>query len=127
MINYKSIFVSDGQKDSMQFKTVGEYIVSEKTMIRLEHEDIRMQIAYKEKDIWLKNNDSMLHLNVDMMVENDYKVAYGSFTLVTKVLMFVANESQLKLKYELYQGDSLVSTVYILMSLSNIDEEILVS
>lgn len=127
IINYKSIFVSDGQTDSMKFKVIGDYIVNEKTMIRLSHEDLRMQIAYKDKDIWLKNNDSMLHLNVDMMIENDYKVAYGRFILVTKVIMFEADESHLKLKYELYQADTLVSTVYILMSISDIDEQILVS
>jgi hypothetical protein len=127
IINYKSIFVSDGQTDSMKFKVIGDYIVNEKTMIRLSHEDLRMQIAYKDKDIWLKNNDSMLHLNVDMMIENDYKVAYGRFILVTKVIMFEADESHLKLKYELYQADTLVSTVYILMSMSDIDEQILVS
>ena len=127
IINYKSIFVSDGQTDSMKFKAIGDYIVNEKTMIRLSHEDLRMQIAYKDKDIWLKNNDSMLHLNVDMMIENDYKVAYGRFILVTKVIMFEADESHLKLKYELYQADTLVSTVYILMSISDMDEQILVS
>lgn len=126
-INYKSIFVNDGQKDSMQFKVIGEYIVSDKTMIRLEHEEMRMQIAYKNSDIYLKNNNSMLHLNTDIMVENNYTLAYGSVILVTKVLLFEADESHLKLKYELYQSDALVSTVYILMSMSDVEEEMIVS
>ena len=127
MINYKSIFVSDDQKDTMHFKVEGEYIEKEKTMIRFSHDDLHIQIAYKDDDIYLKNNDSMLHLNKDIMVENDYKVAYGSFVLVTKVLLFEANESHLKLKYELYQKDTLVSTVYILVSMSDIEEELVVN
>ena len=127
MINYKSIFVSDDQKDTMHFKVEGEYIEKEKTMIRFSHEDLHIQIAYKNDDIWLKNNDSLLHLNRGIMIENDYKVAYGSFTLITKVLLFEANENHLKLKYELYQQDTLVSTVYILVGMSDIDEEMLIS
>ena len=127
MINYKSIFVSDDQKDTMQFKVLGDYIENEKTMIRFSHDDLHIQIAYKDDDIYLKNNDSMLHLNKDIMVENDYKVAYGSFVLVTKVLLFETNESHLKLKYELYQKDTLVSTVYILVSMSDIEEEMVVN
>ena len=127
MINYKSIFVSDGQKDTMQFKVLGEYIENDKTMIRFSHEDLHVQIAYKDEDIYLKNNDSMLHLNKDVIVENDYKVAYGSFILKTKVLMFEANDSHMKLKYELYQQDILVSTVYILIGMSDIDEELVIN
>ena len=127
MINYKSIFVSDGQKDTMQFKVIGEYIENEKTMIRFSHEDLHVQIAYKNDDIYLKNNDSLLHLNKDVMIENDYKVAYGSFVLKTKVLMFEANDSHIKLKYELYQQNTLVSTVYILVGMSDIEEEMLIN
>ena len=126
-ISYKSIFVSDGQKDSMQFKTVGEYLSGDKTVIRLVHEDLRMQISYKGKDIWLMNNDSLLHLNEDVMIENDYRVAYGSVVLITKVLMFEKDESHMKLKYELYQSDVLVSTVYILLGMSDVDEDIVVN
>ena len=127
VINYKSIFVTDGQKDSMQFKTVGEYIESDKTFIRFEHDDLRMQIAYKNSDIYLKNNNSMLHLNSEVMIENDYNLAYGSVVLVTKVLLFEADENHLKLKYELYQADTLVSTVYILMTMSDEEAEISVN
>ena len=127
VINYKSIFVTDGDKDSMQFKTVGDYSVNDKTHIRLQHEDLRMQIAYKNSDIYLKNNNSMLHLNSEIMVENNYNLAYGSVVLVTKVLLFEADDNHLKLKYELYQADTLVSTVYILMTMSDEEEEISVN
>ena len=85
MINYKSIFVSDGQKDTMQFKVLGEYIENDKRLIRFSHEDLHIQIAYKNEDIYLKNNHSLLHLNKDVMIENDYKVAYGSFVFSTKL------------------------------------------
>ncbi len=59
----------------------------------------------------------MLKFDFDKEVWNQYQLPYGLVPLKTKLLKFEANEDRIKMKYDLYDQNGLISTAYILITM----------
>ena len=51
------------------------------------------------------------------MKSGTYNVQFGTIRLKTKLLKFEANDSLIKMKYELYDQSGLLQTAYMLMNI----------
>ena len=125
-MRYMAVFLSGEDKQSLKFSTVGDLMVSDRTIIQMDHEDMHIEIDYHGDDLYLKNNGSILHLNTKRSIQNQYMTAYGALDLKVKVESFDINEKRMKLKYGLYDT-SLISSVYILITFNDVEEQILVN
>ena len=63
----------------------------------------------------LHNGKSMLHLVLNDEIVNEYETDYGVVLLKTKLISY-QYENPLKLRYEWYDGNNLISSVYLMVS-----------
>lgn len=117
---YKAIFKQGEDTESMEVKSKGFYITGEKTRITLDINDKLVDISYHDRQITLRNGNSVLLLHLDKDVWNQYEVPYGHIQLKTRTCFFEVNDRSLKLKYELYDQSSLISSVYIMIQMKDI-------
>ena len=117
LIHYKAIFVQDGQKDVVEYKEKGTYEIGDKHCISFVHDGIKIKITYDDIHVELKQGSSVLLLNRDHDVWNDYQLMYGTVTLRVKVCHLEVMDDSLKLKYELYDLNGLISSVYIIVTM----------
>jgi uncharacterized beta-barrel protein YwiB (DUF1934 family) len=116
-IHYKAIFKQDNQIDTIEYKAVGTYHDGEKRRLSFQSEGHTIDIVYDEQRITLKHDQSTLLLNKDKVVWSDYQLPYGQVQLCTKVKKFDVHHHHFQLKYELYDHQSLISTVYIYITM----------
>lgn len=117
MIRYKAVFLQDNRKETVEYKEKGMYKDGEKKCISFTTQGNKIEITYDEKRITLKQGDSILKMHRDKEIWNEYLLPYGSVQLKTKVLMYSASHDALKLKYELYDFNGLLMSVYILITM----------
>ncbi|MDE6953151.1 MAG: DUF1934 family protein [Erysipelotrichales bacterium] len=122
-IKYKAVFKQNGQTDTIEYNEIGVLFIGDVVRLNFEVEGTTIDISYKDKDIILKNGNSLLKLNRDHDTWNDYQLPYGSVPLKTRVYSFEANEDRIKLKYELYDQHSLISTVYMMIQMIPVSVE----
>lgn len=122
LIQYKAIFKQDGETETVQYKAKGIYKTGEKTILRFDIPENTIDISYKGHKICLKYGQSILNLDLQKDIWNQYQLPYGSVLLKTKVERFEANGQRIKLKYHLYDQQSLISTVYILITIDSLEE-----
>ncbi|MEG0452745.1 MAG: DUF1934 family protein [Coprobacillus sp.] len=120
-IHYKSIFKTDDQNETIEYKAQGIVHIDKDTHIQFKTKENLIDIVYNLDKITLKHNESILELSKDKEVWNQYQLPYGSVALKTKLLVFEASEEKIKIKYELYDEVTLISTVYILVTLMPCD------
>jgi hypothetical protein len=116
-IIYKSIFINGDNKETVELKVEGKVYQGDTTIISFKTDDFLCELSYNDQHIILKNNQSQLRLVKNQRVKNLYKVPYGEVLLETKLLNFKFNENHLGIKYELYDNDYLISTVYITINM----------
>ncbi len=113
-VYYKAIFVSGDDKQSIQYIEEGHYKYhNDKHIVNFRHDDLHIKIKYDTKEVELINNASTLRMIKDQEVFNQYKSDYGYIDLKTNIVKIEADEHMLKLIYELYNNNELVSTVYL--------------
>jgi hypothetical protein len=117
LIIYKSIFINGDNKETVELKVEGKVYQGDTTIISFKTDDFLCELSYNDQHIILKNNQSQLRLVKNQRVKNLYKVPYGEVLLETKLLNFKFNENHLGIKYELYDNDYLISTVYITINM----------
>lgn len=122
MIQYKAIFKQDGQTDTVQYQAKGIFQQGEKTRLRFDIPENTIDISYSHHKICLKNGHSVLNLDLEKDIWNQYQLPYGNVLLKTKVKRFEANHQHIKLTYELYDQQSLISTVYILITMTSLED-----
>ncbi|MEG0277146.1 MAG: DUF1934 domain-containing protein [Coprobacillus sp.] len=120
-IHYRSIFKSEDQNETVEYKSKGIVHIDKDTHIQFKSKGNLIHITFNKDKVILRNNDSILELSKDKEVWNQYQLAYGSVALKTKLLLFEESEDKVKIKYELYDETALISTVYILMTLMPCD------
>lgn len=123
-IHYKAIFKQDGDTESVEYKANGVLHHGEKTCLSFQTPENTIDISYGNQEICLKNGHSLLNLHLNKEIWNQYQLPYGSVMLRTKVLLFETNDERIKLKYELYDQQSLISTVYIFITMVPLVEEV---
>lgn len=116
-IHYKSIFKQGDQNETIEYKSKGIVSYQNGAHIHFETEHGPIHIQYDDHEVVLKNGESRLMFHDQKDVWNDYKLPYGSLSLKTKLLSFEASEERIKMKYELYDAQGCISTVYILIRL----------
>lgn len=116
-IHYKSIFKQDGQSETIEYKSKGILHVGQKTQLSFDTKEGTIEITYGKEGIILKHGISMLKFDFDKEVWNQYQLPYGLVPLKTKLLKFEANEDRIKMKYDLYDENGLISTAYILITM----------
>lgn len=117
-VQYKAIFKQDDQTDTVQYQSVGIYKKEEKTSLSFHTDEYTIVISYHDSQIRLQHGQSTLNFDLEKEIWNQYQLPYGTVPLKTKVCLFEANDIHIKLKYELYDYQSLVTTVYILITMS---------
>lgn len=116
-IHYKSIFKQDGQTETIEYKAKGIVHRDKETHICFKSDDMDIQISYGENGITLNQGVSSLRFDYQKELWNEYQLPYGEVLLKTKLKMFEANDDCFKMKYELYDQNGMISTVYILITM----------
>lgn len=121
-IKYKAIFKQDGNTETIEYNAQGILHKGDMNCLSFQTKENTIDIRYGNDEICLKNNDSLLHFHLNNEIWNDYKLPYGSIPLRTKVLLFETNDNHIKMKYELYDQSSLITTAYLLISIRPLEE-----
>lgn len=125
-VHYKSIFKQDGQTETIEYKERGVFHTGEQTHLSFTTSDGTIDIRYDKDGIILQHGKSQLRFRFEKEMWNQYQLPYGMVALKTKLLKFEANDSCIKIKYELYDQSGLISTAYIYITMMpyNFSEEL---
>lgn len=117
-IHYKAIFKQDGQQETMEYKVNGivDLQSKDKTWIHFQSQEGIVQIIYDQQEVTLQHGESVLLLKKHEDVHNVYQLPYGQVHLTTRLLKLEANEQRMQMKYELYDQQGLLSTVYVMVT-----------
>lgn len=115
-IHYKAIFKQDGDQQTVEYKAKGYICYGQKTSLYFQTSQGKIQISYDDKEVHLKNGDSLLRFHKEKMVWNQYQLPYGMVELKTELMKFQSGDDVLKMKYALYDHQGLISTVYIMVT-----------
>jgi len=122
LIQYKAIFKQNGDTESIQYQSKGIFQSGKETRLTFDIPENTIDISYSGHKICLKYGYSILNLDLEKEIWNQYQLPYGSVLLKTKVLLFEANHQHIKLKYQLHDQQALISTVYILITMSSLED-----
>lgn len=123
-IYYHCVFDYGTHKDSLSYQELGSYEQqSHDHLVRFHTKDGAMQLRYNDEEVYLTHGDSHLMFALNQMIENVYQTEQGSIPLKTEIQSLDGNEERLKFIYSLYQGDNLISHVYMMVRMENLDED----
>lgn len=116
-IKYRSVFQYENQKETIKYNQSG-YLIHE-----LNHKILRFFVDNTLIEIDISNQivfthgKSKLILRENEMVKNLYQSEYGMIPLNTKLLLYQDQGDCWKIKYQLYDGTDIISTVYLLIQM----------
>jgi Domain of unknown function (DUF1934). len=116
-IVYKSVFQSEESKDIVKLEGIGNVIYDDMIRISFQDKGSVIEIRYSDEKLVLKNNESVLHFKRNKMVLNRYQMMYGEVFFKTKLLQLKYSDDFVGIKYELYDDNGLISTVYITINM----------
>lgn len=119
-IKYKSIFKYDAHQDQQNYDGIG--IVS----MYPDGLDVSwgtMKVIVRGDTIFLSNETSELELCYQKIVDNAYVTAYGEVMLQTKLESYSYTKDSVRCKYLLMEGNVVISQVYILIQMIDVNEE----
>ncbi|MGM9953955.1 MAG: hypothetical protein ACI32Q_11360 [Intestinibaculum porci] len=123
-IYYKAVFDYGSHKESLTYEELGDYSFENNFhVVRFTTKDGAMRLQYNEEEVILHHDASHLLFSVAQEIDNDYSSAHGMIPLRTKVEKLSGDDQTLKFIYCLYQGEMLVSHVYIMMRMSDLSED----
>lgn len=118
-IRYHAIFKTDDQKDHIQYDVKADYHKGKKTVLSFQAEGHQIKISYDAYQIDLQNDQSHLHLDIRKDVLNHYQIAYGMIIVRIRTLLFEGTDDHIQLKYEIYEQDELLTTVYLFITMKD--------
>lgn len=116
-IHYKAIFKQDHDQHKIEYKAKGLFHQDQKTSLDFDTPEGHIQISYDDQEVHLQHGNSLLKFHKEKPLWNQYQLPYGSVALKTKLLKFQNNQDSMKMKYELYDQQGLISTVYIMVTM----------
>lgn len=116
-IIYKSVFKSDQQKEVIEYKEEGKITQGRLREISFQTNGHVISIHHDDHQVILSHDGSTLHLLKDKLIQNQYKLYDYEVSLTTKLINLVVRDDFLGIKYELYDGNGLISTVYITINM----------
>ena len=115
-INYRSVFKYEDHNESVDYHEVGTLnTLDEGRVISFSHDGNHMEIGLYDSYISLRNGKANLKLVQDRRILNQYVTDYGIMDLTTKLVSQDTNNG-VKIKYQLYDGGTLMSEVYVLVT-----------
>ena len=114
-IKYRTIFKYEEHQEVVKFDEKGYLEKLEDCQVISFKGDSLIKIKLRQDEVVLHNGDSILRLALDCDVLNDYQTEFGSVSLTTRLVQYEIGNT-IKIKYELYDGNSLVSNVYMMLS-----------
>lgn len=115
-VKYRSIFKYENQQESINFDTNGYLNRLDDKHLEISFvADKQIKIEIENEQVILHNGNSVLKMQLGKDIQNNYQTEYGSVLLKCRLLS-LQSENPLKLKYELYDGEELISSVYVIVS-----------
>lgn len=120
-VNYKAIFKYPEHKESISYKEKGYFQQTNTTKsIIFDSKQDHIEIHIKQQEVHLKNNHTTLRLVKDHKITNQYQSAYGMMELITKLIL-LEDGNTIKIKYQLFDHQAMISEVYILITMKVLD------
>lgn len=114
-VNYRSIFKYNDHQETVKYSGVGQLeIFGDKKVISYQDEN-NIKIELKDDEIRLHNGNSILRLVRNREILNKYQTPYGVIDLKTRLISYDSGNN-IKIKYLLYDGNNLISEVYIMLN-----------
>lgn len=114
-VKYRSIFKYENHQEVIKFDEKGYLEESENHQVISFINDKLIKVEIKKDEIVLFHGTSVLRLVLGKDILNDYATEYGVFSLKTRLIYYEVGNT-IKIKYELYDGDNLISQVYMMLS-----------
>lgn len=114
-VKYRSVFKYDNHQETIKFDTNGYLKTTSNGKMISFKGDKEIKIEIMLDKVILHSGKSMLHLVLNDEIVNEYETDYGVVLLKTKLISY-QYENPLKLRYELYDGNNLISSVYLMVS-----------
>lgn len=114
-VNYRSVFKYDDHQESIKYNGHG-YLEEFDNKIVIRYQDKNnIKIELFDDEVRLYNGASVLRLVKNRDILNNYQTEYGVIDLRTRLISY-ENGNSVKVKYELYDGLSLLSQVYVIIN-----------
>lgn len=114
-LNYKSIFKYEEHQETIKYSGLGYLEKGIDYDIISYQDEKKIKLVLKKNEINLYNGNSVLKLVKNEDVINHYQTDYGVIELKIRLISYENGET-IKIRYELYDGESLISHVYILLN-----------
>lgn len=114
-VKYRSIFKYENHQEVIKFDEKGYLEENENHQVISFINDKLIKVEIKKDEIVLYHGTSVLRLVLGEDILNDYATEYGVFSLKTRLIHYEVGNT-IKIKYELYDGDNLISQVYMMLS-----------
>lgn len=114
-VKYRSIFKYENHQEVIKFDEKGYLEENENHQVISFINDKLIKVEIKKDEIVLYHGTSVLRLVLGEDILNDYATEYGVFSLKTRLIHYELGNT-IKIKYELYDGDNLISQVYMMLS-----------
>lgn len=120
-VNYKAIFKYPEHKETISYKEKGYFQhVNNTKIITFDSEQDHIEIHLSKQEVHLKNNHTTIRLVKDRKILNQYQSEYGVMELITKLIL-LEDGNTIKIKYQLFDYQSMISEVYILITTKALD------
>lgn len=114
-VKYHSVFKYDNHQESIKFDTNGYLENQDDCKIISFKRDTEIKIKIMDNKVILHNGKSILHLALNDEILNEYQTEYGVVLLKTR-LISCESGNPFKIRYELYDEENLISSVYLMVS-----------
>ncbi len=117
-ISYTAIFKYDTDRQKYQYQGEAWYEKKDDSVvISFVDGENKTSLRVQEQAVYLQNNASCLQLQKGVIVHNQYQTMYGAMHIDGR-LETVEIGDTIKIRYQLLDQGSLLSTVYILITFS---------
>lgn len=122
-IKYNSIFKYETHKETVKYQEIGTYEETSKGIyIRFKTKETNIEIRILKDTVWLTNGSSTLQLITGKRVKNSYPTMYGTIYIDTFMENF-ENTGNIKIKYQLLDQEICISKNYILLQITEKENE----
>lgn len=120
-VNYKAIFKYPEHKETISYKERGYFQNIDNTKsIVFDSGENHIEIHIKQHEVQLKNNYTTIRLVKERKIINQYQSEYGMMELITKLILLEDGDT-IKIKYQLFDHQTMISEVYILITMKVLD------
>ena len=118
-MKFKSIIKNGEETSSVEFEGNGTVRIDDSTLAYyLDYGKEHYEFIYDQKILTLKQNKSLLHLELGKSIANSYHTAYGDLMIDASLMRCEFDEKGMKIMYDLYQMGEKISRIYMVIILA---------